>query len=203
MWNYYHNIGFGQKVGTHFPGEAYGIFHNWQKWYPIDQAEMGFGYGISVSLMQMARTYSLFTNEGCLLPLTLYKTNGSSKCQQIISAKVADEMRVMLANNTVEGTGKSAQTPDYTTAGKTGTAQKYTGGKGGYLNHHYYGSFVGFAPAINPKIIIAVTIDDPQKNGYYGATVASPVFAEIAQPTLHLLGVAPDKFTSSHQSSLH
>ncbi|MCE2705627.1 MAG: penicillin-binding protein 2 [Proteobacteria bacterium] len=192
MWEYYNSIGFGRKLGTNFPGEATGIFHNWKKWYPIDQAEMGFGYGISVSLMQMARAYTIFTNKGCLLPVSFYKENSASGCQQVISAKTAEQMRGILADSTVDGTGKSAQTSDYTTAGKTGTAQKYNK-VGGYTTKQYYGSFVGFAPALNPRLIIAVTVDNPRKGGYHGAATSGPVFAAIAEPSLHLLGIKPDK----------
>ncbi len=190
MWQYYRSIGFGQKVGTGFPGEATGIFRDWKKWYPIDQAEMAFGYGISVSLMQMARAYSLFTNKGCMLPLDFYKLNDSPECKQVISPKTAEEIRSILASTTTDGTGKLAQTDDYTTAGKTGTAQKYNKG---YASKQYYGSFVGFAPASNPKLIIAVTLDNPRKGTYYGGTVSAPAFAAIAQQTLHILGVKSDK----------
>lgn len=195
MWQYYYDIGFGQKVGTHFPGEASGIFRNWKKWYPIDQAEMGFGYGISVSLMQMARAYSLFTNDGCLLPITFYKENQLPECKQVITPSTASLMRNILAQSTTDGTGKTAQTDDYTTAGKTGTAQKYSGN--GYSNKQHYGSFVGFAPATNPRIIIAVTIDEPRKGSYYGSAVAAPVFAAIAEPALRSLDVKPDKIKAN------
>ncbi len=192
MWQYYSDLGFGHKVGTGFPGEATGILRNWKKWYPIDQAEMGFGYAISVSLLQMARSYSIFTNNGCLLPVTFYKNgNNDIACKQVISNKNAQILRSILAGNTTDGTGHLAQTNDYTTAGKTGTAQKY---KKGYSGHAHYSSFVGFAPAItDPKLIIAVTIDEPTKTSYYGGVVAAPAFAKIANATLHELNIAPDK----------
>jgi cell division protein FtsI (penicillin-binding protein 3) len=193
MWQYYYDLGFGQKIGSNFPGEATGIFRNWKKWYPIDQAEMGFGYGISLSLMQMARAYSIFTNNGCILPISFYKTNVNEvTCKQIIKPEMAKNMRNILGTVNTDGTGKSAQLNDYTSAGKTGTAQKYSKIHG-YSSKQYYASFVGFAPVDNPKIIVAVTVDNPRKSSYYGAAVAAPVFAEIANPTLHLLNVTPDK----------
>jgi cell division protein FtsI (penicillin-binding protein 3) len=203
LWNYYNQIGFGQKVGTQFPGEAKGILRPWQKWRPLDQAEMSFGYAISVSLMQMARAYSVFTNNGCMLPASFYKIDHdqsaqitqpsqATNCTQIISPATATEMRQILADVVASdgGTGTNARVDGYSTAGKTGTAHIATGH--GYAANSYYGSFVGYAPANNPRLIVAVTIDDPKKGGYYGGTVAAPVFSQIVSQALPTLGVAPD-----------
>lgn len=192
LWDYDNKVGFGRKVGTGFPGEAKGQLLPWQKWYPIDQASMSYGYAISVSLMQMARAYTMFANNGCILPLTFYKVDGNitPTCDQVITPATAAVMRGILSKVTADGTGKLAQLDDYTTAGKTGTAHKAT--DHGYAAHQYVGSFVGFAPAENPRVVIAVMIDDP-KGAYYGGTVAAPVFHDIAGPTLHMLGVKPDK----------
>jgi cell division protein FtsI (penicillin-binding protein 3) len=194
LWNYYREVGFGQKLGTGFPGETKGILLNWKKWYPVDQALMSFGYGISVSLFQMAHAYTIFTNNGCLLPVTFNKLSsedGSEACTQVITPKTAATMRTILASVAEAGTGQSAQVADYTVAGKTGTAQVLDGGH--YSNSKHISSFVGFAPATSPKVIIAVMIDQPTKGGYYAAATAAPVFANIAGPTLHTLGVKPDK----------
>lgn len=192
LYNYYRSVGFGDKLNTGFPGETTGILLNWKKWHPMDQALNSFGYGISVSLFQMAHAYTAFTNEGCVLPVTFYKQDPKTiqKCNQVISAHTADLIRDILAKNTVRGTGQNAQLPDYTTAGKTGTAQKMVNGR--YSEHDHIASFVGFAPATTPRIIIAIMVDSP-KGTYYGAAVAAPVFSQIAGPTLHLLGVKPDK----------
>jgi cell division protein FtsI (penicillin-binding protein 3) len=191
LYNYYRSVGFGAKLDTGFPGETSGILLNWKKWHPMDQALNSFGYGISVSLLQMAHAYTEFTNEGCVLPVTFYKQTNPEKlkCQQIISPHTADLVRDILAKNTVKGTGRNAQLADYTTGGKTGTAQKIINGH--YSNHDHIASFVGFAPAVAPRIIVAVMVDDP-KGSYYAAAVAAPVFSQIAGPTLHLLGVKPD-----------
>lgn len=193
LWNYYRQIGFGQKLGTGFPGETKGILLPWQKWYPVDQALMSFGYGISVSLFQMAHAYTLFTNNGCMLPVTFNKINSTDKisCEQIVSPSTADTMRRILATTAEEGTGKNARVADYSVAGKTGTAQVLENGR--YRNDRHIGSFVGFAPAINPKLIVAVMIDQPSTGSYYGAQTAAPVFAQIVQPSLHILKVTPDK----------
>ncbi|RTK98997.1 MAG: penicillin-binding protein 2 [Proteobacteria bacterium] len=193
MWSYYRQIGFGQKLGTGFPGETKGILLPWKRWYPVDQALMSFGYGISVSLFQMAHAYTLFTNSGCMLPVTFTKLENDKnlQCEQVIAPNTAETMRKILASVTEEGTGKKAQAADYTTAGKTGTAQVLDNGR--YRNDRHVGSFVGFAPATNPRLIVAVMIDQPSTGSYYGAQTAAPVFAQIVQPALHVLKVKPDK----------
>ncbi len=191
LYNYYRRVGLGGKLNTGFPGETNGLLLNWKKWHPIDQALNSFGYGISVSLLQMAHAYTEFTNEGCVLPVSFYKNSGKKlQCEQVIKPYTADLVRDILAKNTVIGTGKNAQLADYTTGGKTGTAQKIINGH--YSNHDHIASFVGFAPAVQPKIIVAVMVDSP-KTSYYGAAVAAPVFSQIAGPTLHILGVHPDR----------
>ena len=194
LWNYYRQVGFGQKLGTGFPGETRGILLPWQRWQPMDQALMSFGYGISVSLFQMAHAYTVFTNNGCILPVTFNKLDPDASgvaCTQVISPATAAIMRTILASVAEAGTGQSAQVADYTVAGKTGTAQVLDGGH--YSSSKHISSFVGFAPALAPKIIIAVMIDQPTKGGYYAAATAAPVFAKIAQPALHALGVKPDR----------
>ena len=168
MWNYFREVGLGTKLNTGFPGETNGVMLPWKKWYPIDQALMSFGYGITASLMQMAHAYTLFTNNGCLLPITFDKVNSPNdlQCQQLITPKTAETMRLMLSKTVEEGTGRTAQTADYTAAGKTGTAQVLQNGR--YLTNQHIGSFVGFAPAKEPRIIVAVTIDSPKVGSYYG-----------------------------------
>lgn len=197
LWNYFHEVGIGTKLNTGFPGETNGVMLPWQKWYPIDQALMSFGYGVTASLMQMAHAYTLFTNNGCVLPVTFDKVTSDSnlECQQVISPKSAETMRVMLSKTVEDGTGRTAQTADYTAAGKTGTAQVLQNGR--YLTNQHIGSFVGFAPAIDPKIIVAVTIDRPTVGSYYGAQTASPVFAKIVQESLKTMKVKPDKIATN------
>jgi cell division protein FtsI (penicillin-binding protein 3) len=197
FWSYDREVGFGQKVGTHFPGEAKGIFKSsWKDLRPLDIASMSYGYAVSVSLMQMARAYTLFTNNGCMLPISFYKmdSNITPACKQIIQPKAAAQVRDMLSKVTEDGaggTGRLAQVEGYTTAGKTGTAHKNKG-KAGYLANSYVGSFVGYAPATNPRLVIAVMIDEP-RGQYFGGVVAAPVFSDIAGPSLHILGVKQDR----------
>lgn len=196
LWTFYREVGFGKKLGTGFPGETKGILSPWQKWYPVDHALMAFGYGISVSLFQMAHAYTAFTNNGCLLPVTFDKINSDATppCEQVFSPQTASTMRNMLASTAEDGTGKNARVEDYTVAGKTGTSQVLENGR--YHNDKHVGSFVGFAPANNPKIIVAVMIDQPTQGSYYGAQTAAPVFAQIVQPALHALKVKPDKIST-------
>lgn len=197
FWEYDRQVGFGQKVGTNFPGEAKGIFKSsWKDLRALDIASMSYGYAVSVSLMQMARAYTLFTNNGCMLPISFYKIDGATapSCKQIIQPKTAVQLKEMLSKVTEDGaggTGRAAQVEGYTTAGKTGTAHKNRG-RGGYLANSYVGSFVGYAPATNPRLIIAVMIDEP-RGQYFGGIVAAPVFSDIAGPSLHLLGVKQDR----------
>lgn len=192
LWQYYKSIGFGSQISGGFPGETNGILLDWKKWHPIDQALMSYGYGIAVSVLQMARAYTVFTNNGCVLDLTFYKSNTNKfNCTSIINSDTAKTMREILATAVIDGTGKSSALINYTSAGKTGTAQKLIAGR--YSNHAHIASFIGFAPATNPKIIVAISIDEPTKNGYHGAQVAAPVFVLVAEPSLKLLGIKPDK----------
>lgn len=197
LWHYDYALGFGHKLGTGFPGEAGGILLPYKRWKPLDQASMSYGYAISVSLMQMAHAYTLFTNDGCLLPVSFYAQDKPEKCIQLIKPSTATVMRKILAKVTADGTGQLAQLDDYTTAGKTGTAHKAN--SHGYAANQYVGSFIGYAPASNPKIIVAVMLDNP-KGQYYGGVVAAPVFKSIAGQTLHLLGIQPDLVKSSLKS---
>ena len=191
MWELFTNIGFGQQPKVGFPGAVAGRVRPYKSWRPIEQATMSYGHGISVSLLQLARAYMIFARDGEMVPVTFHKSTDAPITQRIISAKTAREVRGML--ETVvgpEGTASKAQVPGYRVGGKTGTAYKIVGGK--YVRQ-YVGSFVGFAPASDPRIIIAVMIDEPASgHSYYGGTVAAPVFASVAANALRALNVAPD-----------
>lgn len=177
LWNYYRTLGFGTKLNTGFPGETNGILNNYSKWTTVDQALMSYGYGISVSLLQMAHSYLIFTNKGCL-PNVTFERKKKAVCQQVISIKTADTVKKILNETTENGTGKSAKVDGIQVAGKTGTAQKLINGK--YYNNKHISSFVGFAPVDQPKYIIAVMVDEPQ-NGYYAAMTAAPLFSNIVK----------------------
>lgn len=190
MWNFYHNLGFGEAPDTGFPGEAVGRLRSWKTWYPVEQMTMSYGYGLSASLMQLAKAYQAFASDGEIRPVSLYKLVAPPVGKRVMSEKTALAVRKML-EMVMEpgGTGKSLRIPGYRVAAKTGTARKSE--SGGYTRK-YVGSMVGFAPASNPRVIVAVMIDEPNRGSYYGATTAGPVFKAIMAGTLRTLGVTPD-----------
>ncbi len=191
MWEMFQAIGLGQAPNLGFPGAVAGRLRPYKNWVPIDQATMSYGYGLSASLFQMARAYSIFARDGELVPATLYKSNTIPKGTQVISAKTAIQMREMLELVTqTGGTATTAQTLGYRVGGKTGTAHKVEGK--GYAGNKYRGFFVGMAPMSAPRIVVAVMVDEPSAGGYYGGVVAAPAFANIVAGTLRSMNVLPD-----------
>ena len=191
MWNMFRRVGFGAPPALGFPGEAHGKVRDWKTWRPIEQATMAYGHGISVSLIQLARAYSIFARDGELVPLTLVRSDMPVAGRRVISAETARALRGMLELAVQSGgTAPRARVMGYRVAGKTGTAHKQENGK--YAAHKYISSFVGFAPVSNPRLVIAVMIDEPSNGQYYGGAVAAPVFSHVMQGTLRVLGVAPD-----------
>jgi len=191
-WGYYDKLGFGHRL-TDLAGDSRGYLIDYKKWSKLDQAVMSYGYAINVNLLQMASAYTLFTNNGCLISPSIYKTDTTPSCEQLLSVNTAKTMSDILASVTeTGGTGKLATVENYTSAGKTGTAHKSS--KKGYAENNYVGSFIGYAPAKNPKIIVAVIVDDP-KTAYYGGTVAAPVFSQVVGQSLPYLNVPYDKNT--------
>ncbi len=191
MWEMFQAIGLGQAPNLGFPGAVAGRLRPYKNWVPIEQATMSYGYGLSASLFQMARAYSIFARDGELVPATIYKTSGVPKGTQVISAKTAIQMREMLELVTqTGGTATNAQTMGYRVGGKTGTAHKVEGK--GYASNKYRGFFVGMAPMSAPRIVVAVMVDEPSAGGYYGGVVAAPAFANIVAGTLRTMNVLPD-----------
>ena len=191
LWLLYHRVGFGQAPDLGFPGAVGGRLRPWKAWLPIEQATMAYGHGISVSLLQLARAYSVFARDGDMVPLSLEKVSGPVASTQIITAQSARSMRAMLESVTqTGGTAPRAGIMGWRVAGKTGTAHKQE--NGAYSANKYLSSFVGLAPASNPRLIIAVAIDEPAAGQHYGGTVAAPVFAQVMQGALRLLGIPHD-----------
>ena len=190
MWTMFNKVGFGNVPKSGFPGEAPGRLRAYAGWKPIEQATMSYGHGISLSLLQLARAYTIFATDGLIRPVTLLKRDTPEQATPVISAKTAQAVRRMLEMVTQPGgTAPRAQIMGYRVAGKTGTAHKLEGRA--YAHDKYVSSFVGFAPASTPRLIVAVMIDEPIGQ-YYGGTVAAPVFAEVMSGALRLMGVAPD-----------
>ena len=191
MWDLFTAVGFGQTPKVGFPGAVAGRLHPHQKWMPTDQARIAFGYGISTSLFQMARAYTIFARDGVLVPVTIEHSPDYKAGVRVISAKTAIEMRSMLESVTeAGGTAIKAHAEGYRVGGKTGTAHKVAGK--GYSTNKYLAYFTGIAPISAPRIVVAVMVDEPTANGYYGGQVAAPIFSTIVSETLRAMNVAPD-----------
>lgn len=190
MWNFYRELGFGAAPETGFPGEALGKLRPWKTWYPIEQMTMSYGYGISASLMQLAKAYQAFATDGEIRPISLHKLVAPPTGKKVMSTQTALAVRRMLEMAMEPGgTGRRLQIPGYRVAAKTGTARKSA--QGGYVRQ-YVGSVVGLAPVSNPRLIVAVMIDEPTQGGYFGGLSAGPAFQAIMAGALRTLGITPD-----------
>jgi cell division protein FtsI (penicillin-binding protein 3) len=191
MWTMFDSLGFGAPLKLGFPGEVGGRLRPAKSWKPIEQATMAYGHGISVTLVQLARAYQVFARDGDLLPLSLSRVDvPPASGKPVFSPQTAREVRAMLEMAVLPGgTAPKAQIAGYRVAGKTGTAHKLESGV--YANK-YVASFVGFAPVSDPRLIVAVMIDEPSNGKYYGGDVAAPVFAQVMSGSLRALGVASD-----------
>ena len=191
LWAIFSAVGFGTQTRVGFPGEASGRLRAYQSWKPIEHATMSYGHGVSVSLLQLARAYSVFATDGELKQLTLIRRDQPAEGKRVISRRTAQAVRRMLETVTQPGgTATRAQVAGYRVAGKTGTAHKLDGAT--YAADRYVSSFVGIAPATNPRLVIAVMIDEPGGKHYYGGEVAAPAFSNVMAGALRLLGVTPD-----------
>ena len=191
MWEVFTQVGLGQKPHVPFPGAVSGKLRAYKTWRPIEQATMSYGYGLSASLFQLAQAYTVFAHDGEVVPVSLLKTNEAVTGARVFSVKNAAAMRNMLHLVTIQGgTAPKAQTMGYAVGGKTGTAHKVEGK--GYASKKYRGFFVGIAPIDNPRIVVAVMVDEPTNGAYFGGDVAAPVFSQTVQQTLRMMGVQPD-----------
>ncbi|CAN7495060.1 penicillin-binding protein 2 [Cupriavidus necator] len=191
MWDMFTSVGLGQAPKIGFPGAVAGRVRPFKSWRPIEQATMSYGYGLSVSLFQMAHAYTIFAHDGELIPVSMFRTNGPVTGERILSPQVARDVRAMLETVTAPGgTAPEAQVMGYRVGGKTGTAYKHEGR--GYNRSKYRASFIGLAPMSNPRIIVAVSVDEPTAGSHYGGLVAGPAFAAITGGTLRALNVQPD-----------
>lgn len=191
MWTLFSQVGLGQKPQLPFPGAVSGKLRAYKTWKPIEQATMSYGYGLSTSLFQLAHAYSVFGRDGELVPVTMLKSTQPVGGVRVMEASHAGEVRNMLHMVTGPGgTAPKAQTMGYSVGGKTGTAHKVEGR--GYADKKYRGFFVGLAPIDQPRVVVAVMIDEPSNGKYFGGDVAAPVFSATVQQTLRLLGIQPD-----------
>ncbi|MCW5230300.1 peptidoglycan D,D-transpeptidase FtsI family protein [Verminephrobacter eiseniae] len=192
MWETFSAAGFGQKPQLRFPGVVTGRLRPYKSWRPIEQATMAYGYGLSASLFQMARSYTVFANAGRVIPATILKSDAAAVGLPVFSERTATQVRKMLQMAAGPGgTGQKAQTVGYSVGGKSGTARKQVGKN--YASGKYRAWFTGMAPIDQPRIIVAVMIDEPGNGQFYGGAVAAPVFSSVVQQTLRMLGVPPDQ----------
>ena len=196
MWELFTQVGFGQKPQIAFPGAVTGRLRPFKTWRPIEQATMSYGYGLSTSLFQLARAYSMFAHDGDLIPASLLKNADLAPDTvvpgaRVFSQKTAVQVRHMLQLAAGDGgTAPKAQVMGYSVGGKTGTARKQEGKV--YADKKYRAWFVGMAPINNPRIVVAVMVDEPNNGKYFGGDVAAPVFSQVVQQTLRMMGVQPD-----------
>jgi len=196
MWDLYTQVGFGQKPQISFPGAVTGRLRPYKTWRPIEQATMSYGYGLSTSLFQLARAYTVFAHDGELLPVSLLRQPDLTPEHEIAGLRVLSEGTTLKVRKMLQmaagpgGTGPKAQVMGYSVGGKSGTAHKQEGS--GYAEKKYRAWFVGLAPVSQPRIVVAVLVDEPNAGKYFGGDVAAPVFSEVVQQTLRMMGVPPD-----------
>jgi cell division protein FtsI (penicillin-binding protein 3) len=191
MWDLYSQVGFGQKPELEFPGAGTGRLKAWKTWKPIDQAAMSYGYSISASLLQLARAYTVFARDGEIVPMSIVRRDQPVNGVRVLSPGTARQVREMLRLAAGPGgTAPKAQAMGYSVGGKTGTARKQEGKS--YTTNKYRSWFVGLAPASDPRIVVAVMVDEPGKGVFYGGEIAAPVFSQVVQQTLRTLGVPTD-----------
>jgi len=192
MWKSLDKFGFGLGSGSHFPGEADGRIGDYWRWNQMQQASRGYGYGMQVTALQLARAYSVFANDGLLKPVSFLKLAQAPEGEQVMSAAVASQVRKMLESVISDkGTGKQAKVDGYRIAGKTGTVHK-SGNSGGYAEDRYVAVFAGVAPASKPRLAMVVVVNDPMLGDYHGGQVAAPVFSKVMDGALRLMNVPPD-----------
>jgi cell division protein FtsI (penicillin-binding protein 3) len=189
-----HRVGFGERTNSIFPGEAAGTLAYRSKWRPFDLATLSFGYGISVTTIQLAQAYAIIAENGIQKPISLLKIENSPEGKAVLDKKIASQMLLLLESVVKGGTGSLAKVPGYRVAGKTGTA--YIAGKNGYDKQHYVSSFVGIAPVSNPRLVVAVVIKDPRGVQHLGGLVAAPIFSKVMTSALRLLNIPPDDLTT-------
>jgi len=192
LWRMYDGLGFGHKTGVEFPAETRGVLRPYATWRVFEHATMAFGYGVSVTAMQLAQAYGVLAADGVKRPVTLIKRKTVPGETRVISADTARKVRAMMETVVSErGTAKRAAVAGYRVAGKTGTAKK-AHGKHGYGGRSYQAVFAGMAPAGRPRLVMVIMVDEPRGRSYYGGIVAAPVFSRVMTGAMRLLNIPPD-----------
>jgi len=201
LWGMFDRLGFGRPTGSAFPGEVAGYFNHPTLWHHVEQATLSYGYGISVSALQLVRAYAAIANGGMLPQISFVKNKEAVQSERVLDADIALELHEMLESVvSEEGTGRRANVPGYRIAGKTGTSHRSQGG--GYAEDRYISLFAGFAPVSEPRFAAVVVVHDPSEAGHFGGVVAAPVFAEVMASALRLGGIEPDNLADAEMRSL-
>lgn len=191
LWGTLNKVGFGMRTNVGFPGEVGGILRNYKNWGMVGQASVSYGYGgINLTLLQLAQSYTVYANDGELKPITLYKRNEPALGTKVFKKETVKTMVEMMEGAIEDGTGGKAKVKGYRVAGKTGTAEKLMNGK--YEKNKNIGSFVGLIPATNPRIIMAIMIDEPTVGSHFGGVVAAPVFSNVMTEVMKILNIPRD-----------
>jgi len=191
LWRKFTQVGLGSATGIDFPGEAGGSLPDYHRWYPIDRVTFSFGYGLSVSTLQLARAYAAIASGGVLKPVSLVPVSQPPAGERVMSEKIAQQLIPMLEGAASEkGTGGAARVAGYRVAGKTGTVRKSAAG--GYAEDSYFSLFAGMIPASHPRLVMVVMINDPRGDAFYGGAVAAPVFGRVMGGAVRLLDIEPD-----------
>lgn len=192
LWRMMTAVGLGQSAGIGLPSEASGVLRAPRLWAAVDNATLAYGYGISVSTLQLARAYGVLASDGMLMTPTLLRQDQPGGGKNVLDPVLAKQIRHMLERAVgAEGTGRAADLPFYRVAGKTGTVHKLI--NGAYAEDRYLSLFAGFAPVTDPRLVMVVTVDDPVRGGYFGGRIAAPVFHHVMAGALRLMNIAPDE----------
>lgn len=192
IWEMLNRFGFGETTHSGLPGEAAGLLNPPNRWARVDHATISFGYGVSVTTLQLARAYAVIANDGLMVTPTLIRTDKPVNGSRVLSRDITLQLRYMLERAvSAQGTGQAADIAYYRVAGKTGTVHKLIDGH--YADDRYVGLFAGMVPASNPRLVMVVTIDDPRRGGYFGGQIAAPVFRRVMAGALRLLNITPDQ----------
>jgi cell division protein FtsI (penicillin-binding protein 3) len=191
MWDTYVRLGFGDVTGTGFPGESAGVLRNYRRWRRVEQATLAYGYGISVTTLQLAEAFAAVADDGRMRRPSLIM-GADNPPASVLDPEIAREVAAMLETVTgPEGTGTAARVENYRVSGKTGTSRKASAA--GYASR-YIASFAGFAPSSDPRLVAVVMINDPSGKEFYGGQVAAPLFSTVMGGALRLLNVPPDNY---------
>ncbi|SDO81822.1 peptidoglycan D,D-transpeptidase FtsI family protein [Ectopseudomonas guguanensis] len=200
LFEVFTKLGFGRDTGLGFPGERVGNLPNHRQWRQAETATLSYGYGLSVTAVQLAHAYAALGNGGAMTPLSMIRVDSKPGTMQVVSANVAKTLQGMLQEVTESPRGAvRARVPGYHVAGKSGTARKTSVGTKGYQANSYRSLFAGFAPAQDPRIALVVVIDEPGKGAYYGGLISAPVFSRVMAGSLRLMNIAPDNLPLPEQ----